>query len=122
MSGGGLRPKGGAEDVVIRSGKRTNGQTRKHRRTRKHELLGTRHSVNYLFKEFNISMTTRTDRAIVIGLADVNILQSISGNILGSAGHCVWCVCWKLHHSNLLSKSWTCYAMLLHRCHCLGVL
>ena len=42
-----------------------------------------------LLSEFNISITTRTDRAIVIGFAEVNILQSISGNILGSAGHCV---------------------------------
>ena len=38
-------------------------------------------------------MVTKTDNAIVMGLGLLNTLQSIAGNILGSAGHCIWWVC-----------------------------
>ena len=47
----------------------------------------------YLFNAFNISMVTSTERAIVMGWGSLNILQSRSGKFLGSAGHCIWCVC-----------------------------
>ena len=46
----------------------------------------------YLFSELSISITTSTDSAIVMGLGLLNIVQLTSGNIRGSAGHCVWCV------------------------------
>ncbi len=39
-------------------------------------------------------MVTSTESAIVMGLLLLKMLQSILGNILGSAGHCMWCVCY----------------------------
>ena len=47
----------------------------------------------YLLIALSISMVTSTDRAIVMGLLLEKMLQSILGNIRGSAGHCMWCVC-----------------------------
>lgn len=48
---------------------------------------------NYLLRALSISMTTRTDRAIVLAAGASNILQSIPANLVGSAGHCMWWVC-----------------------------
>ena len=44
---------------------------------------------SYLLRALHISMTTSTDKAMVIGLGCEKILQSMLGNILGSAGHCM---------------------------------
>jgi len=43
----------------------------------------------YLFKALQISMTTRTDRAIVLAFGLSNTLQSMLGNVRGSARHCM---------------------------------
>lgn len=42
-----------------------------------------------LLTAFNISIVTSTDRAIVMGLGLAKIPQSMLGNILGSAKHCI---------------------------------
>jgi len=43
----------------------------------------------YLLSALHISMTTSTDSAHVLALAAANVSQSMLGNILGSAGHCM---------------------------------
>ncbi len=49
-------------------------------------------TLSYLLIALSTSMVTRTDRAMVMGLGCLNILQGIPGNIRGSAGHWPWCV------------------------------
>ena len=46
--------------------------------------------VGYLLSALSISMTTNTERAMVIGCGSVKMAQSIAGNMRGSAGHCMW--------------------------------
>ena len=43
----------------------------------------------YLLTAFNISIVTNTESAMVMGCGALKIPQSILGNILGSAGHCI---------------------------------
>jgi len=47
--------------------------------------------LQYLLSALHISMTTRTDSAHVLALADVpnTSAQSMLGNMRGSAGHCM---------------------------------
>jgi len=76
----------------------------------------------YLLSALQISITTRTDSAIVFGWGSSKILQSMLGNILGSAGHCIWWV-WQTgpsiysHFTYTLTETVTDkYVNLLHLC------
>ena len=66
----------------------------------------------YLLSALHISITTRTDNAIVLGCGSSKILQSRLGNILGSAGHCMWCV-WQSPPRNHVT-----YPLLYSLCVC----
>jgi len=46
-------------------------------------------AVIYLLRALQISITTSTESAIVLGCGSSKILQSILGNMRGSAGHCM---------------------------------
>ena len=63
----------------------------------------------YLLIALSISMVTSTDRAIVMGLLLEKMLQSILGNIRGSAGHCMWCVC--INHVTTHGRTRRCLMM-----------
>ncbi len=62
----------------------------------------------YLLTALLISMTTRTESAIVMGLGWSERSQSMPGNILGSAGHCSMCVC-----AETTSQNWPRYVFAL---------
>jgi len=52
----------------------------------------TEGSANYLLNAFRTSITTRTDRAIVLDFGLSNILQSMPLKFSGSPWHCMKCV------------------------------
>jgi len=63
-------------------------------------------AVRYLLSALQISITTSTDSAIVLGCGSSNTLQSRLGNIRGSAGHCMWWV-WQIRETVCHSLSST---------------